>query len=179
MKKAIYTIWAAIILSGCIGPAQGIRPVDDFDISRYLGKWYEITRLDHRFERGLTDVFAVYSLRDDGGIKVLNRGYDEKAGEWKSAEGKAYFAGPEDVGSLKVSFFGPFYAGYHVVMLDREKYQWALVAGANLDYLWILSRQKDLGGAVVDKLVAKADSLGYRTEELIFVSHSRDYVPLE
>lgn len=116
--------------------AKAIRP---FDIGKYLGKWYEIARLDHRFERNLNNVTAEYTQVKDGNVSVLNRGFNTKTKKWEQAEGKAEPVGDEDEARLKVSFFGPFYAGYNVIAIDPE-YQYALVAGENLKYLWILSR---------------------------------------
>jgi apolipoprotein D and lipocalin family protein len=101
----------AVFLSACTGAPEGVEVVSGFDLNRYLGTWYEIARLDHSFERGLSSITATYSLRDDGGVRVINRGYNAEEGEWDEAEGKAYFVGDEDVGQLKVSFFGPFYGG--------------------------------------------------------------------
>lgn len=175
IKKMFSVLCFVLLLKGCIGPPEGIRPVENFDISRYAGKWYEVARLDHRFERGLTNVFAVYTPREDGGLKVVNSGFDEKEGEWKSISGKAYFVDSKDTGSLKVSFFGPFYGGYHVIELDRKEYSYALAAGANREYLWILSRTRELDDDIVEKLVKKAENMGFPTEELIFVPQDREF----
>ena len=158
---------------GCMGPPEGIEPVDDFDIDRYLGTWYEIARLDHRFERGMSNVSARYERRSDGAIRVVNRGFKEKSGAWESIEGKAHPAAEAGTGSLKVSFFGPFYGGYHVIALDRESYRYAMVAGPSRSYLWILAREPSLPKQTLDRLLAKARDLGFATEELIFVSHDR------
>ena len=141
----------------------------DFDIRRYLGTWYEIARLDHSFERGLSKVSAEYSLRDDGGIKVIESGFNAKNNKWKQATGKAYFIGDKDVGHLKVSFFGPFYGAYNIIALDREHYQYAMVCGPDTSYLWILSRTPQLDKEVVRHLTTKADSLGFDTGKLIYV----------
>jgi apolipoprotein D and lipocalin family protein len=159
------------LLFGCVGPPEGIRPVTEFDAERYLGVWYEIARFDHRFERGLTDVTATYRPRDDGGIDVVNRGFDPASGKWKTARGRAYFTGSDREGSLKVSFFGPFYAGYHVIALDREEYRYALVCGPNRSYLWILARNPRLARDDRERLVETARSLGFDTNQLIFVPH--------
>jgi len=158
-----------MLLAACTTPPKGVEPITGFDINRYLGKWYEIARLDHGFERGLIDVTAEYSLREDGGVNVLNRGYDTSNGEWKEAEGKAYFVQGPDIGQLKVSFFGPFYGGYTIVELDQENYQYALVAGPTRSYLWLLARTPDLPAGIVDKLVARAAALGFDTEALIYL----------
>jgi len=169
MKKLFLVL--TLFLTGCVGLPENVLPVQNFKLDRYLGKWYEIARLDHSFERGLTRVTADYSLRDDGGVRVLNRGYSAKANEWKEAEGKAYFVEGTDQGYLKVSFFGPFYGAYVVFELDHEHYQYALVCGPDKSYLWILSRTPEMKMDVKDKLMARAAALGFDTSKLIFVDH--------
>ena len=160
-----------LVLSGCSGLPKGVQPVSHFDLTRYLGSWYEIARLDHSFERGLTQVTAEYTLRADGGVKVVNRGFFEKEGEWKEVEGKAYFVRGQDEGHLKVSFFGPFYGSYVVFQLDRDQYQYAFVAGWNKSYLWLLSRTPVASPEMVSRFVSRAHELGFDTDELIFVEH--------
>ena len=165
-------IGALGVRAGCgTGVPEGLAPVGGFELDRYLGTWYEIARLDHRFERGLTSVSAEYSMRDDGGVAVLNRGFDEGKKEWKEARGRAKFIGDPSVGSLKVSFFGPFWGGYHIIALDTDRYRWAMVAGPNRSYLWILSREPSLDSAVTADLVGKARQWGFETDELIYVGH--------
>jgi apolipoprotein D and lipocalin family protein len=159
-----------VLASGCTGVPDGVEVVDNFALDRYLGTWYEIARLDHRFERGLTNVTANYSMRDDGGVRVLNRGRNAD-GEWEEVEGKAYLADRPDVGRLKVSFFGPFYGGYNIVELDAAEYRYALVVGPNRDYLWILARQPDLDQDTLQRLVSVARGLEFPVEELIYVEH--------
>lgn len=165
--KRIILIWM-LFLTGCVELPEGITPVGDFELERYLGKWYEIARLDHRFERGLIDISAEYSLRDDGGVRVINRGYNVEYQEWDSAEGKAYFVDRPDIGRLKVSFFGPFYGGYNIIALDKEDYSYAMVAGPDRDYLWILARTPTLDKAIVERLVAQAKELGFAVDQLIY-----------
>ena len=163
-----------LVLAGCaVAPPRGITPVHGFDLNRYLGKWYEIARLDHPFERGLTNVSATYALRPDGGVQVLNRGYDPNAGVWKTAEGRAYFIAEPTVGSLKVSFFGPFYGGYHLIALDQVDYGYALISGPSRDYLWLLARTRQLPPQVVERLVQQAKRLGFATDQLIWVAQDR------
>ena len=166
----ILSLIVFVFLSGCVALPQNVQPVGNFKLERYLGQWYEVARLDHSFERGLSKVTADYSLRDDGGVRVLNRGYSAADQKWKEAEGKAYFVGQPDQGYLKVSFFGPFYGAYVVAELDHENYQYSLVTGPNTSYLWILSRTPTLNAATKDRLVKKASSLGFDTSKLIFVS---------
>ena len=165
---------AALGLAACSTSApDGITPVTPFEISRYLGKWYEIARLDHSFERGMTDVSANYRLQEDGSVEVINRGFDSKKNEWRDAIGKAKFTGDSNRASLKVSFFGPFYGGYHVVALDQQAYRWAMVAGPDRDYLWILARDRQLSAEIREQLLARARELGFDTQKLIWVSQNR------
>ena len=140
-----------VLLSGCTGIPNGVTAIDDFEINRYLGTWYEIARLDHRFERGLNNISATYTLRDDGGVNVLNKGWNQEDGKWEQAEGKAYFVEQPDKGRLKVSFFGPFYGGYNIIDLDKKDYTYSMVTGPDKSYFWILSRTRE---------VAKNDSKG-------------------
>ncbi|MCC5807738.1 MAG: lipocalin family protein [Opitutales bacterium] len=161
------------VLSGCMRVPDGAEPVTDFELVRYLGQWYEIARLDHRFERGLTDVRAEYSLRPDGSIRILNRGYDPEKGEWREAEGRATPAGEAGEGRLGVSFFGPFRSAYNIIALDREHYRWAMVCGPNVNYLWILSREPTLPDEIYDALVDEARQLGFPVDDLIRVLHDR------
>ncbi|SKA93949.1 apolipoprotein D and lipocalin family protein [Thiothrix eikelboomii] len=170
MKRWFYLFLGLLFLSACAGTPEGIQPVTGFQVERYLGKWYEIARLDHPFERGLEQVSAEYSLRDDGDLRVLNRGFNTSKQKFEEAEGRAKFVGQPDVGQLKVSFFGPFYGGYNIVELDPN-YQHVLVTGNDRDYLWILARTPQLEAAVQQRLVEKAKSLGFATDQLIFVKH--------
>jgi apolipoprotein D and lipocalin family protein len=162
-----------LLLAGCARIPEGIEPVTGLDLNRYLGHWYEIARLDHSFERGLSNVTATYRLRRDGGIEVVNRGYDEGKGRWREARGRAYPVGDPSVGRLKVSFFGPFYGGYNILALDRESYGYALVCGPNRDYLWILARSRTLSPATLQPLIAQARQLGFDTDQLIYPVHDR------
>jgi apolipoprotein D and lipocalin family protein len=164
MKKLFAVL---LLLSGCTGIPDGLAPVSSFELDRHLGTWHEVARLDHSFERGLERVTANYSVREDGGVKVLNRGYSQDKGDWNEAEGKAYFVGETTTGHLKVSFFGPFYGSYIIIELDPD-YQYSLVAGPDFDYLWILSRQPVLDPKTLQRLIARADSLGFDTGQLIF-----------
>lgn len=161
-----------LLLAGCTGLPDNVRPVNDFKAEKYLGKWYEIARLDQSFERGLTRITAEYSLRDDGGLKVLNRGYSVSDNKWQEAEGKAYFVGDPTQAHLKVSFFGPIYGSYIVFELDRENYQYALVSGPDKSYLWLLAREPKINDDIKKTLIAKAASLGFDTSKLIFVDQN-------
>jgi apolipoprotein D and lipocalin family protein len=160
-----------LVMTACTGIPEGIKPISGFELPRYVGNWYEIARLDHRFERGLTDIHAEYSPRDDGGVKVLNNGYDVEAGKRRMAEGKAYFVAEPNVGQLEVSFFGPFYGAYNIIALDKTAYRWSMITGPNRDYLWILSRTPVLDQQTLQQLIAEAASLGFATDKLIFDRH--------
>lgn len=162
----------ATAVTGCTGIPEGLEPVKGFEPDRYMGKWYEIARLDHSFERNLNNVSATYTRKANGDIRVKNRGFNTKTGTWKEIEGKARFLENETVGSLKVSFFGPFYGGYHIIALDRQTYSYAVVTGPNRSYLWILSRKPTLAEPIYQKLVVRADSLGFDTARLIRVEHN-------
>jgi apolipoprotein D and lipocalin family protein len=157
------------LLAGCLGMPQGVRPVTGFELDRYLGKWYEIARLDHSFERGLTRVTAEYSLREDGGVRVVNRGWSAGEQEWNEAVGKAYFVEDEDTGYLKVSFFGPFYGSYVVFELDHADYQYAFISGPDTSYLWLLARAPSVSDEVLQRFRERAGALGFDTDALILV----------
>ncbi|OOE83684.1 lipocalin [Salinivibrio sp. PR6] len=172
MKRGWIIGLLSLILSGCLGMPKQVTPVNDFELNRYLGTWYEVARLDHSFERGLSDVTATYSLREDGGVKVINRGYSREEGQWQEAEGKAYFVENDKTGYLKVSFFGPFYGSYVVFDL-YDDYQYAFISGPDHDYLWLLSRTPTVSESVKEQFIAAAKQRGFATEELIFVEHSR------
>ena len=172
MKKLLLSIIIVLMAAGCVRIPPGIEPVDGFEVERYLGTWYEIARLDHSFERGLHEVSATYTLRDDGGIKVVNRGYNPEKGEWKEAVGKAYLVDDPGTGRLKVSFWGPFYGAYTIIALDKKDYSHAMVCGPTRSYLWILARTPYMPEPLKAELVKKADNLGFETGELIFVTHT-------
>lgn len=167
--KSLVVLLSSGLLAGCAASPQGVIPVDNFDLNRYVGTWYEIARLDHRFERGLSQVSATYSKRPDGGIDVLNRGLDSQTGKWKEAKGRAYFIGDPTVARLKVTFFWPFYGGYNVIELDRKNYAYALISGPNKSYLWILARTRQLDEETLQSLIATAKTLEFDTSQLIYV----------
>ncbi|MGC3944689.1 MAG: lipocalin family protein [Chryseolinea sp.] len=176
--KSKQILWTAIAAAAAVPvlmytrptAPRGTKPVTPFDKDKYLGKWYEIARLDYFFERNLDNVTANYSVNPDGTIKVVNRGFDVLKNEWKESIGKAKFALDPNVGKLKVSFFGPFYAGYNVIAVD-ELYQYALVAGRNLNYLWILSREPFIPERISTWFLQEASQLGYEVKNLIWVKH--------
>jgi apolipoprotein D and lipocalin family protein len=161
---------ACCLLSGCLGVSDGVEPIDDFELNRYLGKWYEVARLDHSFERGLEAVTADYSLREDGGIRVINSGRNTETQLNQEAEGRAYFVEEPNIGHLKVSFFGPFFGSYVIFELD-EDYQTAFIAGNTTNYLWLLARTPKVSQELIDEFIASADQLGFDTRQLIFVNH--------
>lgn len=159
------------LLFSCSYIPKNATPVKNFDSQKYLGKWYEIARIDFKFEKNLNNVTAEYSMNKNGSIKVYNKGYDYTKNTWKSSTGKAKFRGDTNIGVLKVSFFGPFYAGYNVIGLD-DQYKYALVAGKNLEYLWILSRTTSIPEQIKMNYLNKASSIGYDTNKLIWIEHN-------
>ena len=168
--KLISIIAVIMLLTACTSLPTGIKPVNNFNLDKYLGTWYEIARIDNSFERGLTKVTATYTMRNDGGVNVLNKGYNAKHDSWKQAEGKAYFIEDEKIGHLKVSFFGPFYASYVVVDTDAKHQQFAVVSGYNKDYLWLLSRKPTVSDEVMNDFMALAKNKGFNMDELILVA---------
>ncbi|MDG1946000.1 MAG: lipocalin family protein [Halioglobus sp.] len=169
--RACCLVLMSVLVAGCTGLPDNIRPVQGFELQRYLGTWYEIARLDHPFESGLSQVTAQYSMRDDGGVKVVNRGYAMNDKAWQEAVGKAYFVEGVTEGYLKVSFFGPFYGSYVIFELDKEGYQYAFVAGPDTSYLWFLSRTPQVDKALMEKFIEQAKRLGFDTDKLIFPDH--------
>lgn len=167
----MHKLFLVLLMTACTGIPKGISAIDGFELQRYLGTWYEIARLEHSFEEGLDSVSATYSLRDDGGVKVVNQGRNSKSGAWDKAEGKAYFVESPDIGRLRVSFFGPFYGGYNIIALDKQNYNYAMIAGPDTDYLWILARTPKLPDDILKRLISQAKASGFATEQLIFVKH--------
>ncbi|WP_292994304.1 lipocalin family protein [Nitrosomonas sp.] len=166
--RQLLGIFLTLWISGCVSIPQHIEPINGFELNKYLGKWYEIARLDHSFERGLDNVTAEYFLRDDGGVKVINKGFSAVDNKWKEAEGKAYFVEDPQQGYLKVSFFGPFYGAYIVFELDKENYQYAFVTSYDKSYLWLLARTPTVSDALLDRFVQRAAELGFAADKLIF-----------
>ena len=163
-KKVIFVVFAAVV-AGCVsGPKVDNTPVTALDLNRYLGEWYEIARFDHSFERGVEKAKANYTLNEDGTIKVVNSGI--KDGKPKTAIGKGKRT--DTPALLRVSFFGPFYADYRVMMID-EGYTYALVGSGSADYLWMLSRTRDLPDSTKSELLSEAKRRGYDTDKLIWV----------
>jgi apolipoprotein D and lipocalin family protein len=169
MKKHAVLATLVALVCGCAQIPDGLRPVSGFDADRYLGTWYEIARLDHSFERGLTQVSAEYRLAEDGGaVLVRNRGYDPARQAWREATGRARMAGAADIGQLKVTFFWPFSGAYNILVLDPD-YRHALVCGNTRSYFWILSRTPTLAPEVLEGLLVEAREMGFDTEALIWV----------
>ena len=157
-----------LVLIGCTGIPEGIEPVTDFDQERYLGTWYEIARLDHSFERGLSEVTATYRANPDGSIAVLNRGFDQEEARWREAEGVARFVDSSTVAHLKVSFFGPFYGSYIVFELG-ENYEHAFVSGFNREYLWLLSRSPQVSDTLRNEFLETITKLGFAPDDLVWL----------
>lgn len=175
MQKLLLSLSLALVLlmTGCEEKKpQKVTPVENFKLNEYLGTWYEIARLEHRFEKGMEAISATYSMREDGGVKVLNKGYKTKEKEWNKAEGKAYFVQGPDKGFLKVSFFGPFYGSYIVMDTDYKTY--TMISGPDLSYFWILSRTPTLDEKIVNRLLVQAKEAGFDIDKLIYPDQSKN-----
>lgn len=173
---ATVALVATLGLGGCASnaPPDGVTPVTAFDVNRYQGRWYELARLDHAFERGMTNVSATYRVQADGSVKVVNQGYDPSQQRWREAVGKAYFLGAPTTASLKVSFFGPFYGGYHVAALGSH-YEWALVIGDSVRYGWILARDRQMEPQQLRQIVLQAQALGIAPSAWHWVAHDLNH----
>ncbi len=147
-----------LTLCGCAASTEQIPAVRNFDSKRYLGKWYEIARLPHRFERNMNFVSAHYSEQPDGSLRVVNRG--QRDGKEREAVGKARFKGGTDVGELEVSFFGPFYGDYRIIELAPD-YSSAVVTSSTKEYLWILSRTPRLPNGTLEKYLEQIRAWGF------------------
>jgi apolipoprotein D and lipocalin family protein len=172
--KSMKKLWIAIVsslLHACYELPQGVQTVQNFDVQRYLGTWYEIARLDHSFERGLNQVSATYTALPDGSLQVLNRGYDTQAKKWKSAQGVAQFVGSSTQGHLRVSFFRPFYGSYGIFALDSA-YSYAFVSGGSTNYLWLLSRTREVSPELKEMFLQRAGELGFPTSQIIWVNQN-------
>ena len=169
-SRLFLLIMMVLLLQSCTGIPSNVEPVRGFELDRYLGTWYEIARLDHSFERGMTQVTALYEMREDGGVKVTNKGFVLDECRWEESVGKAYFIDEPDVGRLKVSFFGPFYGGYNIIDLDQDDYSWSLVVGPDTSFLWVLSRTPEMNAETYERLLGKARSAGFPVDDLIRVS---------
>lgn len=164
-----------LLLNACTCVPSGVTPVDEFELAKYLGTWHEIARLDHSFERGLSQVTATYKMKSDGGVQVINRGFSDAEQIWKQAEGKAYFVNDEDIGHLKVSFFGPFYGAYVIYELDKADYQYAFITSYNRDYLWFLSRTPQVNESLKKQFLTQAQQMGFAVDEIIWVDQQPQY----
>jgi apolipoprotein D and lipocalin family protein len=172
--NSVFTLFLVfLVFTSCKTIPEDATAVTPFSKEKYLGKWYEIARLDFKFEKDLNNTTAEYSLNEDGTIKVFNRGYNTKKQEWKDATGKAKFVDDTNVAMLKVCFFGPFYSGYNVIAIDSD-YKYALVAGASLKYLWILSREKTIPNNIKENYLQKAERIGYNISDLVWVKHENN-----
>ncbi len=169
---SIVLISGGIIMFSC-SEKRHLKSVESVDLEKYMGRWYEIARFDHSFERGLKCVEANYTMREDGKVTVLNKGTDEKTGKLRSAQGIAKIPDSDLPGVLKVSFFWPFWGNYYIIDLD-ESYTYALVGEPSRKYLWVLARTKTLNDDVYNDLLKKADSLGFDTGQLLKILHDCD-----
>lgn len=175
MKTLITAASIALLsfgLFGCASNPREFNGVGGFEKEKYLGKWYELARIDFRFEKDLNNTIAEYSIGKNGAIQVVNRGYNTKTLKPKEATGKARFRGSDTVGELEVSFFGPFYGDYNVIALDKD-YQYALIAGSSTEYLWVLSRTTHIPDETRRAYLEIAKNYGFDTTRLLWVQHDK------
>lgn len=176
-KKIAVTAAAALLGAAATGvllayrnretmPA-GAEPLKNFEPERFMGLWYEIARMPLSYEKDMHYVTAEYSMQENGSMRVVNMGYNEKKKRWQKAIGKAVFVNETDEASMKIAFLGPFYSGYNVVDMDEE-YKYALVFGRNLDYMWILSRETTIPEEIERRFLEKANDMGYDLYRLIW-----------
>lgn len=159
-----------LLLQGCARAVPaGIEPITGFDVNQYLGCWYEIARLDNRFQRGLEQVTATYSLREDGSVRVENTGWNSQSKQKKTIIGRAKFVSDDQIGHLKVSFWGPFYGSYVVFHLEAD-YSVAMVCGSSRDYCWILARNPALPAEDIARYREIAQENGFAVENFIYAS---------
>lgn len=138
--------------------------IPSLDLNRFMGRWYEIARFDHKFERDMQQVTTIYVIQDNGRVKVINQGL--KKDKWKTSEGKGKLT--TTPGLLRVSFWGPFYSDYRVMMLAQD-YSYALIGGESDKYLWILSRSPQMRQDTRNQVLREAQRRGYNTNKLIWV----------
>jgi len=171
IKKLL--LLSVLFLAGCMGIPRGVTVVDNFSLDRFLGTWHEVARIDNSFEKNLGQVSATYTLAGDGSVTVLNKGYDAKKRELQTIEGRGVFVGDIHKGALKVSFFGPFYASYNIIALDKTGYRWAMVCGRDKAYFWILSREPEMDPRLLKELVVHAKLLGFDTDRLHYLGNNK------
>ena len=170
IHKAVAILFC-VFISSCTGVPAGIVPVTGFDLDSYLGTWYEIARLDNRFEAGMSQVTANYSMNPDGSVRVVNRGFVDNSQSWEEAVGIASFVENPNSGHLKVSFFGPFYSSYVVFKLTPD-YSLSYVTGNDRNYLWLLSRTPQVDESSKTAFIAEVRELGFAYEDILWVDQS-------
>ncbi len=155
-----------LLLAGC--STCNANPVDnttvsEFDLDRYMGKWYEVARIDNRYQRNLTAVTAEYSLGKGDRITIVNRGYNPSNGEWREVEARGETT--STVGRLKVSFFLFVTSEYNIMDLG-ENYEWALVGTKSSNFLWIISRTPALPADTLNHIISLAEKRGYNINDI-------------
>lgn len=143
---------------------SNVPVVCNVDLQRYLGNWYEVGRLPMRAEKGMDYVTAVYNLKKNGDIEVVNSGY--KKGKKREIRGRAWVPDEKCTGSLLVSFFWPFKSEYNIIMLEKD-YRYAVVMGNNKDRLWILSRTPQMKAKTYQMILGFLDEYGFDISKII------------
>ena len=176
--RLLTIVCGVFLLTGFAKSTDHLAPVENFEVDRYLGQWYEIGRYTMRFERNLEAVTANYTKKDNGSVGVINRGFHILKNKWSEADGKAKFKGDTDQGYLRVSFFGPFYADYKIIALDPD-YQWSIVTSGSYKYLWILSRSPLMDEELKNDLINKVKNFGFDPQQIHWVDQSLNITSVE
>lgn len=164
MLIALLTAFCLNLTSCSTASTVDNSTVQSLDLNRFMGRWYEIARFDHKFERDMQQVTTMYAIQKNGSVKVINQGL--KKGKWATSEGKGKLT--TTPGLLRVSFWGPFYSDYRVMMLAPD-YNYALIGGDGDKYLWILSRSPQMRQDTRNQILREAQRRGYNTNNLIWV----------
>ncbi len=153
-----------LLLSGCGQGSLDIPTIPDFNLEKYMGKWYEVARIDNRFQRNMIDVTANYTLKKNGVVEVFNRGYNTKKERWGDAKARGTTTKIPNL--LKVSFFPLTSGNYWVVYVD-DNYSVAVVSGGDPEYLWILSREPNISEELLNNLIEKGVAVGHKRDDIM------------
>jgi len=170
MSRVLALAILMVFVNSCVKVPEWVQPVKNFKVKRFMGTWYEVARLDHKFEQGLNTVSANYAIDRDGNITIQNSGYMVKWQEWRYKDAKASVVGDKKLGVLKVSYVWPFYDPYVIFKLDPD-YEYAFVCGRDRSFLWLLSRTERVEDYVIKEFEEEAKKLGFDTSKLIYTEH--------
>lgn len=162
IKKTLYTI------------PRGVEAVKPFDISRFLGRWYDIACIDNRSTKNRRNSYSEFFVDRHGVFRVLQSYNDGRDNVCEEKLGRVRFASLPSVAKLMISFHGLLYSGYNVIEIDPE-YQYALVAGDSMNQLRLLSRNTDMREEKAEQYLSIAASYGYDISRLVWMEHDDEY----